>query len=491
MLSRVFVTAVTVALLIGAPVRAWAAPWAGRLQAQGIVGGVATAALDMTFGVADGATDGFDRGVDALAPPDAPLPFGSKPPAPYFLNTLEPRSWLQRLIADTRGEPAAASDEIAWTLVIPASDGFPPDVLDWSMTWDVAEADAAWAELRMTDNAGGADIDADIDMRATTTIPIALGTTTTYTIRALPSAPPIVAPSVADAGVGITVHALVYGSPERIVRALLSYARPGETNWASASFTHVAGDVWSASIPPWRVTTAGVMWRTIIEDVDTGVHRTHSRSDPGYISASGSASLVLRPTPGPDPIWNVVAPTLWPDIDSVGATLDGPSGGFLAGWFAWRWNADEQRWEVAEALGDGAPVATDRFSPGVPWFVAVVGDTNQTRQTVGGTVDATRAFALPLRAGWNLLANPFPFAVAWSDEGVAVEAGGSVLSLSDAVDAGITDGRLVYLDTDSQAYVTRDENELAPYAMPPGRGWWLHVDADLAALLISPSPATE
>jgi hypothetical protein len=477
----------TAILLVGVRATAWSAPWTAQLQAHGAVNGVSTTALEMAFGVADGATDEFDKGLDLLAPPDAPLPPGSQPPAPYLLNLLDSRSWLQHLTTDTRGEPANASGEIAWTLVIDADGGLPPNVTDWSITWDVSEADADWAEIRMTDDATGVDT----DMRATTTLPVELGTTTTYTIRALPSAPTLLAPSVAEVGVPATVQALVYGSPDRITRALLEYKAPEQSAWGWRSFTPGSGDVWTADIPAWRITSSGVVWRAVFDDVDTGVHRTHTRPDPGYIPVVASAETVLRPTSGADPIWNVVAPTVWPDIDAVGPTLDSASGGFLAGWFAWRWNAAEQRWEVAESVGDGSPVATDPFSPGVPWFVAVVGNGSEPRHTDGVSVDATRAFGLPLSVGWNSLANPFPFAVAWSDEGVSVDVDGSVLPLSDAVSSGATDGRLIYLDVDSQSYVARDANELSPYAMPAGQGWWLHVDSYLSTLLIAPTPAAE
>lgn len=290
---------------------------------------------------------------------------------------------------------------------------------------------------------------------------------------------------------GITVEALVYGSPDRMVRAQLHYARAGETQWASMAFTPDAGDVWSARIPSRYVTPTGVLWRAVTENTATGIHKTHSEAQPGYIPVTGGASLTLRPTPGPTPIWNIVAPTVWPDVGDIAATLDGPSGGFLAGWFAWRWNAAAQRWEVAASLGDGTPVATDAFAPAQPWFVAAVGAEDETRQTPGDNVDTTREFAVPLSAGWNLLANPCPFPVAWSDEAIGFDLAGTVRTLSEATTAGVTDGRIIYLDVESQSYITRHGSDLAPYPMPPGQGWWLYADDVDATLLIAPVIATE
>ncbi|MEO2002746.1 MAG: hypothetical protein ABGY41_01440, partial [Candidatus Poribacteria bacterium] len=116
------------------------------------------------------------------------------------------------------------------------------------------------------------------------------------------------------------------------------------------------------------------------------------------------------------------------------------------------------------------PVATDAFAPAQPWFVAAVGAEDETRQTPGDTVDTTREFAVPLSGGWNLLANPFPFPVAWSDEAIALDMAGTVLALSDATAAGVTDGRLIYLDVESQSYITRHGSDLAPYPCLPARG---------------------
>lgn len=470
-----------------------ASPWTGRVVAHGDIDGIATESVELGFGVLEGATDAFDAKdpvygiVDFAAPPPSPAAWGSQAPAPYFRNLSEPRSHLQLLSADIRGIPSEPTDEIAWTLVVEADGSSLPAVSGWSLTWDVSELDTSWAAVRMTNEHDGSTI----DMRGTTTTTVQLGVTTTYTIRTLPATPPIFVPSVAEAGVAITVEALVYGSPDRIERARLYYARVGETRYASRVFAPDTGEVWTVRIPGSHVTTAGVVWRAVTENTATGVHRTHSTADPGYIPVAGSASLTLRPTSGDTPLWNVVAPTVWPEVPDIAGTLDGPNGGFLGGWFAWGWNAVLQRWEVAAPLGDDTPVATSGFAPGRAWFVAVAGIADETRQTPGATVDPTRAFAAPLSGGWNLLANPFPFAVAWSDEGIAVDVAGTVLALSDATAAGVTDGRLIYLDVETQTYVTRFSDDFSPYAMPPGQGWWFYADAEGATLLIAPVAAPE
>jgi hypothetical protein len=480
--------AIACAVFVGVCALAAAYPGAVRIVAHGTVSGISTESVELTFGVLEGATDAFDARnavdgiVDFVAPPPSPAAWGNQAPAPYFRNLSEPRSHLQLLSADMRGIPTDAADEILWTLVIEADGGFLPVVTAWSLTWAVSDAPAEWAELRMSNESDGSTI----DMLATTTLPVRLGVTTVYTIRALPAAPPVRAPAVAEAGVGVALEALVYGSADRVVSALLYYARAGEAIETSTAFVAGVGDIWTASIPASHVTMAGVVWRAVTENVATGMHATHSRSEPGYIPVAGSASLTLRPTAGVGPIWNIVAPTVWPDVADIAATLDGPAGGFLAGWVAWRWNAATQRWEAAAPLGDGTPVATDGFAPALPWFVAAIGG---TWHTPGTTVDPTRTFSVPLSVGWNLLANPFPFPVAWSDEGVAVRLAGDPLTLSAAISAGILDERLVYLDVESQTYTTRHAGSATPYLMPPGQGWWLYAEVGDATLLISPASA--
>ncbi|MEO2004305.1 MAG: hypothetical protein ABGY41_09410, partial [Candidatus Poribacteria bacterium] len=325
------------ALFVGLCAIAAAAPWTATMVAQGAVNGATTESVPLTFGVLEGATDLFDAKnvidgiIDFAAPPSSPAAWGSQAPAPYFRNLAEPRTHLQLLSADVRGVPTDAAEEITWTLVVEADGGFLPVVSDWSLTWDASDVDTSVAEVRLTNETDGSTV----DMRATATLPIQLGAATVYTIRALPAAAPILVPTSAEAGVGITVEALVYGSPDRIVRTRLHYARAGETQWVSMLFKPDAGDVWSARIPSRYVTPRGVLWRAVTENTATGVHRTHSEAEPGYIPVTGGASLTLRPTPGPTPIWNIVAPTVWPDVGDIAATLDGPSGGFLAGWFAW------------------------------------------------------------------------------------------------------------------------------------------------------------
>ena len=456
-------------------------PWAARIEAHGMIGGEPASVFRSIFGIAEGATDGFDLKVDFLAPP--PTPFGWAP-APYFFAASEPLSRLRELNTDVRGFPAVAAADIVWTLVVDAQAGFPPHVTDWHLTWDVSEIDAYWADVRMTSDDDGTDL----DMRTTTTLPIALGAITTYTIRVRSVAIEIVAPSLAAAGERVVLDALVGGSIGTLTSATLYYARGGEPQYRSTPFAPAGGGVWKARIAASDITTRGLVWYAEMDDSQTGPQMTYTAEAPGSIPVAVATSLTLRATPGPQPVWNAVAPSIWPDIADVASTLDSADGGFLTEWFAWRWDASFQRWEAAGPLGDATPVTTDGFAPGQGWLVAVLGDVDETRQTVGQSVDATGPFEIPLSQGWNLLANPFAFPVAWSDATIAVD-NGEILTPSQADSAGVTDNRIHYLDVASQSYVTRASDDAAPHPMQPGQAWWIYADGAGATLLIAPVAA--
>ena len=64
-------------LVVGAMVggvRAFAmpTPWTAHIEANGLIDGEPASVLGSIFGIADGATDGFDLNVDFLAPPPPP-----------------------------------------------------------------------------------------------------------------------------------------------------------------------------------------------------------------------------------------------------------------------------------------------------------------------------------------------------------------------------------------------------------------------------------
>ncbi|MBI1927479.1 hypothetical protein HYR99_24965 [Candidatus Poribacteria bacterium] len=119
-----------------------------------------------TFGVASGATGGFDTGLDVSAPPP--------PPAPVQLDTYFPLSgnpFITRLSTDKRG----LADAINWTYKLRA------DVSGGILSWDVSTVPVG-TDLKLTKPDG-----TKVNMNALTSIPFVSvsGVEQEYTITAV------------------------------------------------------------------------------------------------------------------------------------------------------------------------------------------------------------------------------------------------------------------------------------------------------------------
>ena len=303
----------------------------------------------------------------------------------------------------------------------------------------------------------------------------------------------VTAPTTASDGQDVTISAEIVLPISNVTSATLFHTEGGDASFDAVTFANTAGNTWEATVPGTSVTMRGLVWYVeVTDDLDAG--RTFNEnmfSAPGYIPVNGSVDLSLTSTTTSN-IWNVVGPAVSPDSTAMSSTFDNADGGFITEWFGWRWNADTQEWEVPESLGDGVtPVTADGFETGKGWFVAVIGDGSaETRTVTGQSVDPTTRFALPLSSGWNLLANPFNFPVAWSDSAIRASVGNSEASPTSHLlnSNGAVDNRLIYLDTASQTSVTRLSNERSdPYSVPAGQAFWF-LSNQSGELLI---PATE
>ncbi|MAF12966.1 hypothetical protein CMK11_21150, partial [Candidatus Poribacteria bacterium] len=289
-------------------------------------------------------------------------------------------------------------------------------------------------------------------------------------------------PPDASEGVDVVFNAEIILPVSGVDSATLFYGEGGSAPGLASPFVQQSDTLWTATVSGESVTIRGLLWRAEVVDDAEKAFVAPDDAEAAYVPVSGAAPLSLATMAGPPNVWNAVAAPIQPDDPALSATFDAEEGGFLDEWFAWRWNAAAQRWEVAESLADDTPVATDGFEVGKGWFVAVVGDgAAETRVIAGESVDASARYPLPIHAGWNLLANPYAFPVAWSDASVEVAVGNSLGSPSEL--AGMVDTRLVYLDVDTQAYVARLSNEESPYAVPPGQAWWFY-STDAGELLL-------
>ncbi|MEO2006034.1 MAG: Calx-beta domain-containing protein, partial [Candidatus Poribacteria bacterium] len=286
----------------------------------------------------------------------------------------------------------------------------------------------------------------------------------------------VTAPTTASEGQDVTYSAEIVLPISNVTSANLLYAPGGSGLFTPVVFVNTAGNTWMATVPGPDVSVRGLVWYVeVTDDLDGGrAFSDKSFRAPGYVAVNGSADLPVS-TMVTTNIWNGVGPAVSPDNPAMSTTFDTADGGFITEWFAWRWNAAAQQWEAAESLGDSTPVASDGFETGKGWFVAVIGDgTSETRSVMGRSVDPTARQALPILAGWNLLANPFNFPVAWSDATIRASVLNQELPPTDhlLLNNAAVDNRLIYLDTPSQDYVTRASNETTSYTIPPGQAFW-------------------
>jgi hypothetical protein len=211
-------------------------------------------------------------------------------------------------------------------------------------------------------------------------------------------------------------------------------------------------------------------------------------SAPYFIAAHGDTTINLTTTP-PDSanVWNFIAPSVITDSKTVAENFSS-FGTFGSTWIAWRWNTTENRWEVSQDLG-GNPISSAPFDVTSSWWIALdgYGDDPSTEATVIGTsVDSSTPYSITLKIGWNSIANPFDYPVAWSDANIKVEYLGEKVTLTQAEANDWVDNRAIWYDNNTRQYITRYSDEGSPYAMLPKRGQWLYSTVNGAKLIIPP-----
>jgi subtilisin-like proprotein convertase family protein len=184
-------------------------------------------------------------------------------------------------------------------------------------------------------------------------------------------------------------------------------------------------------------------------------------------------------------VWNIVGPSVITSDKSIVKNFG--EAGFGTTWIAWRWNPTSEIWEVPATVGSN-PITNDPFDAGTSWFYALDGDGFDVTKSVEGTqVDTSTPFSVPLKAGWNLICNPFDFSVAWSDSVIKIKYGGIDYTPTDAKAANYVDNRAIWYNPNTRAYVTRYSNETTPYVMLKTRGQWLYSLVNDASVVFSPT----
>ncbi|MGB9597525.1 MAG: FlgD immunoglobulin-like domain containing protein, partial [Candidatus Poribacteria bacterium] len=159
---------------------------------------------------------------------------------------------------------------------------------------------------------------------------------------------------------------------------------------------------------------------------------------------------------------------------------------FGLNWIAWRWNTSANRWEVPQSYRI-FPVSSDAFDISVGWWVMVFGDGSVRSVNIPGTsVDCQNPYSITLKAGWNNVANPFDFAVAWADNTVRIEYNEQQVTPTQSKANLWVDNRTFWYDYATNQYNIMVSNQNPPYSMPPKVGFWLYSLVNNAKLIIYP-----
>ncbi|MEK7399156.1 MAG: S8 family serine peptidase, partial [Candidatus Poribacteria bacterium] len=278
-----------------------------------------------------------------------------------------------------------------------------------------------------------------------------------------------------------------------VASLILYYRQGGKIAYQELSFTLQSGTLkagtWTATIPADQVNTRGIVYYVELTDVNGKKCSYGNTSAPYFIAVHGAITISLATTlPSSANAWNFIAPSVITDNKTVAGSFS-YYGTFGLDWIAWRWNTTENRWEVSQALGSN-PISSDPFDVTSSWWIALDarGDEgSSTETTVTGTsVDSSKPYSITLKTGWNSIANPFDYSVAWSDTNIKVGYSGGEVTLTQAEANNWVDNRAIWYDNTTRLYITRYSYEVPPYAMLPKRGQWLYSAVDGAKLIIPP-----
>ena len=294
--------------------------------------------------------------------------------------------------------------------------------------------------------------------------------------------------------VGLTAVISVTATlPAAVVSAEAAYRRGGDAEYDTVAMTETGPEEWSASLPAAASTARGIAYYVEVITEDGRIYANGDASSPHDLSVRVTESIAVVPTPHAPSPWNLVAPTVVSDDSAASAAFARIGAAYTPftgvtsppQWLAWRWQATQQEWRPAVGFDEHA-AATDPFAPSAAWFVAAEDDPSLAFSVAGWSVDSTADHVIPLRAGWNLLANPFAYGVDWSDASVLVRYAGIQTDPTNARQRGWVHDRIFWHDADTGGYVPQASGDAIPYSLAPGQGFWLYAAVDGAELAIPP-----
>ena len=198
--------------------------------------------------------------------------------------------------------------------------------------------------------------------------------------------------------------------------------------------------------------------------------------------------------------WRIVGPPVMPPAPDGDSLFDN-WGKLLVDWTVARWDQADYRYERPNGLsqggvGKGLEMHEVQVLPGTGWWIAktdsdgfgVEESTLPGRCTwevidhpIFTTIDGSITHATPLKPGWNMIANPFPFNRAWNNDGVTLsytKGGQTVTDQPIGQASACTDGKLYWYDANAATYPPGIRTDVG-HIMGPWYGYFLKVEDDV------------
>lgn len=142
--------------------------------------------------------------------------------------------------------------------------------------------------------------------------------------------------------------------------------------------------------------------------------------------------------------------------------------------------------EKGESNGNYVDYTNRTFILGYAYWVRIENDATVLMNLTNSTVDSSGTFTLSLLEGWNQIANPFGYTVAW-DSAYFFTTGGARLKMGPSLSTDKPRG-LFSWNADAGSYTLHDPSGDHTVAlMEPWQGYWVYADT-ASTLYIPPQP---
>jgi len=200
----------------------------------------------------------------------------------------------------------------------------------------------------------------------------------------------------------------------------------------------------------------------------------------------GSLSFITKTD---DLIWYFIGTSVNPDNPEGDSLFGDWEGVLLEDWTVARWNSTLCRYERPKGLsqsgaGKGLPESDDYFVPGTAWWITKRGKDGETYSfSISGSpitddTDGNYTHEIPVKAGWNMFANPFPSNRAWNDDGITLTytKDGQIYSEQPIASASAcTDGKIYRYDKENDSYPPGIKYD-AGHIMGVSSGYWIKME---------------